>query len=210
MKIPRDRVNRTYLLLFGYYAILALLLWPEPSYYGLLRYGTVPTLFSSLPYVGPLGVLAAALYLGSYEEPPTAGVILLSRMGLRIATLLALLTPYVTLAFSVAGASADRGFLLFLPTAGWAILLYALGLLSARFVRFPTLRHFLAWSGGAALIGVTGYYLPRANPFSATAAAAGVGTVWISGSEPFSLLPAVVLPLIGGGIITAVVVRWKR
>lgn len=215
MKVPRDAASRGYLLLFGYFAFLTLLLWPEPSYYRLLRYGTVPTLFSSLPFLLPLGVLASALHLGVAHAAETAAPTLspgrfLRVMTLRLITLLALATPYVAVAVGLSNAPVYRGALLLLPVAAWAFLLYALGSIITAVTRFPTIRQLIAWGSAGALLTVTGLYLPRGNPLSAVAAAAEVSTPWLASTGELSLLFAVLLPAGTAGILTLLMVRLRR
>lgn len=207
--------RRTYLQLFGFLAFSLVVLWPEPSYYALLRYGTVPSLLTALPYLLPGATLVAALYLG-VTDPPREGT--LSALSMRIVitglTILVLSLPYAVLALLVAKVSLLR--LLPLVTVLFpAILFYfALGLFFARALSFPTLRHFAAWSVGALMLPVTALYLPPANPVIAVANSAGSagllsGGLWVPVITPFPLLAAAGLPLFGAGILTMVVVLWR-
>lgn len=208
--------RRTYLQLFGFLSLTVVVLWPEPSYYALLRYGTVPSLLTALPYLLPGATLVAALYLG-VTSPPREGTLpaLSLKIGVAALTLLAISLPYAVLALLAAKVSLLR--LLPLVTVLFpAILFYfALGLFFARALSFPTLRHFAAWSAGALLLPVTALYLPPANPVIAAANTAGSarllsGGLWVPVISPFPLLAAAGLPLFGAGILTTVVVLWKR
>jgi hypothetical protein len=208
--------RRTYLQLFGFLGLTAVVLWPEPSYYDLLRYGTVPTILTALPYLLPGAALVTALYLGVTEPPEERELPTLSaRILLTAATILSLCLPYAILALLAARVTLLRMPLLLAVLLPGILFYHALGLFFARTISYPTLRHLIAWSAGALLLPVTAVYLPAANPVIAAANAAGSarllsGGLWVPVITPFPFVAAAGLPLLGAGILTTVVVLWKR
>lgn len=207
--------RRIYLQLFGFLSLTAVILWPEPSYYDLLRYGTVPTLFTALPYVIPAAIMIASLYLGISDVAEERGTLsLLRKMLLSSSTILSLALPYVVLAFTATNSSLLRLIPLLATLYPMSLLYNALGLLVARTIPLPTVRHMVAWSAGALILPLTAVYLPAANPVIAAANTAGSAALlsaglWVPQITPFPLLTAAGVPLLGAGILTTAVILWK-
>ena len=210
MKEERSAAGRVYLQLFGFYSLLTFILWPEPSYYGVLRYGTMPTLFTSLPYLLIIGALPAALYLG-LSESGARGARLLGVTAEQAMAVTVMTLPPATLALGVARVSFSRLPLLAAVLLPSILLYFSLGLLVGRLVRMPVGRQAIGWGAGAVLLATTGFYLPAANPVVATATVVGSSSAsfLLGGFDRFPWAVALLLPLLGSGILLAVVVRWK-
>lgn len=208
--------RRTYLQLFGFLALTAVVLWPEPSYYALLRYGTVPTILTALPYLLPGATLVAALYLGLSEPVSESDFTALSaRLLVYSTTIVSLALPYTVLALLAANVDLLRIAVLITVLFPTVLFYNALGLFFSRAIPYPTVRHMAAWTTGALLLPATALYLPAVNPVVAAANATGSarllsGGPWTVVIAPYPFLVAAGIPLLGAGILTALVILWKR
>jgi hypothetical protein len=203
------------LQLFGFLTLTTVILWPDPSYYGLLRYGTVPTLFTALPYILPASIMISSLYLGVAAPPEKRDAPSLLRSEiLSTLTILSLTLPYAVLALTVSNTALLQLLPLVAVLLPAALLYNSLGILVAATVPLPTLRHVVAWAAGILLLPATALYLPAANPVIAAANTTGSAALlsaglWVPELTPFPLLVAGAVPLLGAGILTTVVILWK-
>ena len=211
-----DRQDRSYLQYFIFLGLATVVLWPEKSYFGLLRFADVPTLFASVAYLVPVAGVVASLHIGTSVDPDESSMRSLLLWELRSAvTVLSLSLPTLVLAITISRGAMHR--LPFALLVLYAALLFyhALGALARTFLPMPVLRHTVAWGGGALFLHLSAVWLPAANPVIALANLIGAtqdaaSVIWIVRLDTFPFGEALLPPLLGAGFMTMPMIFLKK
>ncbi len=169
---------------------ITLLIWPTESYAQLVRYGTIPSLFTTLPYLLSFATLISAFYTGLYRTPRSIFLQALPAASVGL--------PVLTMGAIISHLPPSSGLAVVLYLYALALVAFDLGAMWSRLKAVPTLLRIGVW--GAAILLLVGFlrYAPAFLPARVMTAVLEGGTsirlfVTIAASVPFTFVTMGVL-----------------